>query len=308
MDQNKTRREMLEDLVTRGVLTESAAQDIEHAPKWSFSARELVSYLAAIIIAVGVIRILALAFQDASKGVISASLYVVSVGTGVASWKLSSGSTVRKRFAEVLELGSLGSFVGATAIVLTQVENLDGPWVGVVLSSIAALWGVYRCWNTVFSGTVALVVGIPALGGSLGTVTNTDSPWVTSVFTLVPGIILLWMGTRKIGVPILARFLGSLFYVIGTMPLGNDFSQGKFVPIIFGVALFVVGSKLLAPEMLIAGTFLIVAGIVMSVVRWVSNDLAQGLVIIATGLAMLGVLSVQMKRAVSQSKTGIPTA
>jgi hypothetical protein len=69
-----------------------------------------------------------------------------------------------------------------------------------------------------------------------------------------------------------------------------------------------VGSKLLAPEMLIAGTFLIVAGIVMSVVRWVSNDLAQGLVIIATGLAMLGVLSVQMKRAVSQSKTGIPTA
>jgi drug/metabolite transporter (DMT)-like permease len=60
--------------------------------------------------------------------------------------------------------------------------------------------------------------------------------------------------------------------------------------------------------MLIAGAFLIVAGIVMSVVRWINNDLAQGLVIIATGLAMLGVLSVQMKRAVSQSKTGTPTA
>jgi hypothetical protein len=47
---------------------------------------------------------------------------------------------------------------------------------------------------------------------------------------------------------------------------------------------------------------------VMSVVRWINNDLAQGLVIIATGLAMLGVLSAQMKRAVSRPKTGIPTA
>jgi hypothetical protein len=77
---------------------------------------------------------------------------------------------------------------------------------------------------------------------------------------------------------------------------------------VLGAVLFAAGSKLLAPEMLIAGAFLIVAGIVMSVVRWINNDLAQGLVIIATGLAMLGVLSVQMKRAVSRPKTGIPTA
>jgi hypothetical protein len=129
-----------------------------------------------------------------------------------------------------------------------------------------------------------------------------------SGFTLIPGIILLILGTRAIGVPILARVYGSLFYVIGTMPLGADLSNGKFIPIVMGAALFAVGSIMLAPEMLIAGAFLIVAGIVMSVVRWINNDLAQGLVIIATGLAMLGVLSAQMKRAVSRPKTGIPTA
>ena len=308
MEQNKTRREMLEDLVTQGVLTESAAKNIEHAPKWSFSIRELISYLASIIIAVGVVRILAIAFEDASEGVISAALYVVSVVTGIASWKLSSGSTIRKRFSEVLELGSLGSFVGATAIVLNQVEDLDGPWVGVALSAIPALWGVYRCWNTVFAGTVAVVIGIPAFGASLGAVTDSDTPWVMSGFTLIPGIILLILGTRAIGVPILARIYGALFYVIGTMPLGNDFSNGKFVPIVLGAALFAAGSMMLAPEMLIAGAFLIVAGIVMSVVRWINNDLAQGLVIIATGVAMLGVLSLQMKKVVSQPKTGIPTA
>ena len=308
MEQNKTRREMLEDLVTQGVLTDSTAKEIEHAPKWSFSIRELVSYLASIIIAVGVVRILAVAFEDASEGAISAALYVVALGTGVASWKLSSGSTIRKRFSEVLELGSLGSFVGASAIVLNQVEDLDGPWVGVVLSVIPALWGVYRCWKTIFAGTVAVVIGIPALGASLGAATNSDAPWVMSGFTLIPGIILLILGTQAIGVPILARIYGALFYVIGTMPLGNDFSNGKFVPIVLGAVLFAAGSRLLAPEMLIAGAFLIVAGIVMSVVRWVNNDLAQGLVIIATGVAMLGVLSLQMKKVVSQPKTGIPTA
>ena len=308
MEQNKTRREMLDDLVAQGVLTETTAIDIEHAPKWSFSIRELVSYLASIIIAVGVVRILAVAFEDASEGVISASLYVLFVGTGIASWKLSSGSTIRKRFSEVLEVGSLGSFIGATAIVLNQIENLDSEWVGVILSSVAALWGLYRCRDTVFAGTAIFVVAIPALGGSLGALTDSDSAWVMSVFNLVPGIILLILGTQAIGVPILARASGALFYVIGTMPLGVDLSNGKFIPIVMGSALFVVGSLLLAPEMLIAGAFLIVAGIVMSVVRWVSNDIAQGLVIIATGLAMLGILSLQMKRVFNRPKTGIPTA
>ena len=299
---------MLDDLVAQGVLTEKTAIDIEHAPKWSFSIRELVSYLASIIIAVGVVRILAVAFEDASEGVISAALYVLALGAGVASWKVSSGSTIRQRFSEVLELGSLGSFVGATAIVLNQIENLKSPWIGVILSAVASLWGLYRCRDTVFAGTAVIVVAIPALGGSLGALTDSDSAWVMSVFNLVPGIILLILGTQAIGVPVLARASGALFYVIGTMPLGADLSNGKFIPIVMGSALFVVGSLLLAPEMLIAGAFLIVAGIVMSVVRWVSNDIAQGLVIIATGLAMLGILSLQMKRVFSRPKTGIPTA
>jgi hypothetical protein len=308
MEQMKTRHELLEDLVAQGVLSRETSQSIEHAPKWSFTIRELVSYLASLIIAVGVIRILAIAFEDASEGAISAALYVVALGTGVASWKLSSGSIIRKRFSEVLELGSLGSFVGASAIVLNQLENLKSPWIGVSLSAIASLWGLYRCGKTVFAGTVAIVVGIPALGGSLGAVTDSDATWIMSSAALIPGIVLLIVGARAIGVPILARAVGSLFYIIGTMPLGVELSYGKFIPIVFGAVLFGVGSYMLAPEMLVAGTFLIVAGIVMSVVRWINNDLAQGLVIIATGVAMLGVLSLQMKKVVSQPKTGIPTA
>lgn len=298
---------MLEDLVTQGVLTDSTAKEIEHAPKWSFSIRELVTYLASLIISVGVIRILAIAFDDASEGAIMAALYVASVGTGIASWKLSSGSTIRKRFSEVLELGSLGSFVGATAIVLNQVEDLDGPWVGVALSAIPALWGVYRCWNTIFAGTVAVVIGIPVLFISLGGAIN-NNLFSISVVTLIPGVILLILGTRTIGVPIFARATGSLFYVIGSISLGNDFSQGQIIIVLFGAILFGVGSMRLAPEILVAGALLIVVGIVTLVGRWVNDPLVQGLVVIATGLAMLGVLSLQMKKVVSRPKTGTPTA
>lgn len=307
MEQQKTRTELLNDLVAVGKISEQQANDIETAPVWSFSMRELLSYLAAIIIAVGVIRILVVAFDDASEAAISASLYALSVVTGIAAWKLSSGSVVRQRFAEVLELGSLGSFIGATAIVLVQLEIHD-PIVGVVCSSLAIVWGAYRCRDAVFAGTVAVVAGIPALGGSLGAWTDTDNTWVIAAFTVIPGVILLILGTQSIGVPVLARAVGSLFYLFGTMPLGAELSYGKFIPILMGAALFAAGSILLAPEMLLAGTVLIVAGVVMTVVRWVSNDIAQGLVIIATGLAVLAVLSVQMKRAISRPRTEIPVA
>jgi hypothetical protein len=46
----------------------------------------------------------------------------------------------------------------------------------------------------------------------------------------------------------------------------------------------------------VAGAFCIVIGIVMSVNRWIENDTAQGLVIIGAGVAMLLVLTAQMKR------------
>lgn len=312
MEQRKTRGEMLDDLVAGGAITADHADAIDTAPVWSFSIKELVSYLASLIIAVGVVRILAVAFEDASETAISIALYVLSVALGVAAWKTSSGSIVRRRFSEVLEMGSLGSFVGASAVALSQ-TSIDGGWIGVMLSSVAILWGGLRCTRTMFVGTAALVVGVPALGGSLGSLTDSDSAWVMSLFNLVPGVVLLWLSMQRIGANLLASAAGSLFYVIGTIPLGADFSYGKPVPIVLGAALFALGSWRLAPEMLVAGSILVVVGVVMTVVRWVSNDIAQGLVIIATGLAVLGVLSWQMRRAVNRPKVtrpglGTPTA
>ena len=295
MEQRKSQNEVLDDLVAQGTITELQASEIADAPQWSFSVRELVTYLAALIIAVGVIRILAIAFEDASENVIVISLYVVSALTGIASWKLSDSQGIRRRFGEVLELGSLGSALGATGVLLSHTE-LRGETIALILMTISAAWGVFRCRDAQFAGTAAMCVGVNGIAISLGALIDSDRAWAAGGLMLLSGSFLIYMGTTKIGVPYFARAVGALFVVIGSITLGTDVANGRVIPIVAGIALFAIGATLLMPELLIAGAFCIVTGIVMTVNRWIHNDMAQGLVIIATGILMLIVLSAQMKR------------
>lgn len=307
MEQRKSQNEVLDELVEQGVITEEQACDIADAPQWSFSVRELITYLASLIIAVGVIRILAIAFQDASEGVIVAALYIVSLATGFASWKLSASKGMRQRFAEVLEMGSLGSALGATGVLLSHTE-LRGESVGLILMGTCLVWGIYRSRVTQFAGTFAMCVGANGVALSLGALLNSDRGWTAGLLMLMSGSFLIYMGTTKIGVPYFSRAVGALFVVIGSITLGADVANGRVIPIVVGIALFVVGTTLLAPELLIAGAFCIVTGIVMTVTRWINNDMAQGLVIIGTGVVMLIVLSAQMKRISNRQAPGIPAA
>jgi hypothetical protein len=295
MEQRKSQNEVLDDLVAQGTITELQASEIADAPQWSFSVRELVTYLAALIIAVGVIRILAIAFEDASENVIVISLYVVSALTGIASWKLSDSKGIRRRFGEVLELGSLGSALGATGVLLSHTE-LRGETIALILMTISAAWGIFRCRDAQFAGTAAMCVGVNGIAISLGALIDSDRAWAAGGLMLLSGSFLIYMGTTKIGVPYFARAVGALFVVIGSITLGTDVANGRVIPIVAGIALFAIGATLLMPELLIAGAFCIVTGIVMTVNRWIHNDMAQGLVIIATGVLMLIVLSAQMKR------------
>ena len=307
MEQRKSQNEVLDELVANGTITEHQASEIADAPLWSFSVRELVTYLAALIIAVGVVRILAIAFEDASEGIIVASLYAVSLAAALASWKLSSRSELQKRFAEVLELGSLGSALGATGVMLSHTD-LRGEAIGLILTSVGFIWGLYRCRETRFAGTVAMCIGANGVAITLGSLVNENRAWAAGLLMVASGSLLTFMGTTKIRARYLSRAVGSLFVVIGSITLGADIAYGRMIPIITGIAIFTAGTALLAPEMLVAGAICIVIGVVMTVTRWVSNDMAQGLVIIATGVVTLMVLSVQMKKISSQQATGTRVA
>lgn len=307
MEQRKSQNEVLDELVGRGTITEQQACEIADAPQWSFSVRELITYLASLIIAVGVIRILAIAFQDASEGIIVAALYMVSACTGIAAWKLSTSKGIRKRFSEVLEMGSLGSALGATGVLLSHTE-LRSESIGLILMGICAAWGFYRCRATQFAGTVAMCVGANGVAISSGALINADRQWPLGLLMITSGAFLIYTGTTKIGVSYFSRAVGSMFVVIGSITLGADIANGRVIPIVTGIAIFTVGATLLAPEMLVAGAICIIVGVVMTVTRWIHNDMAQGLVIIATGVLMLAVLSVQMKRISSQQSPGAQAA
>lgn len=307
MEQEKTQRELLDSLVTRGVIDADQADNIANAPRWSFSIRELVTYLGSLIIAAGVIRLLALAFKDASVGVIATALYVVAVLAGVASWKLSSGSEIRQRFAEVLELGALGAATGATGIVLDQAD-MRGEWIGFILSSAGAAWGLWRCTQTRFAGTFAMSFGVMGVAVALEEIINPDSQISGGLFILVAGVVVAGMGLRDIGARQIARAVGSLYIIIGSMNIASAEEWLRPTPIATGAVLFALGALLLAPEMLVAGAFCIVAGVIMTTVEWIDNEMAQGLVIIATGLVVLGALTIQMKRAVNRPTPGAQVA
>ena len=90
--------------------------------------------------------------------------------------------------------------------------------------------------------------------------------------------------------------------------LANEINGGEPLPIVTGALMFAAGSLLLTPEMLMVGAICVVAGIVMSVSEWVHNDMAQGFVIVGTGVAVLLVLSTQMRRVINRPKLGVPTA
>ena len=83
-ERRETQRQYLERLVQTGRLDRETADGIRLAPVWSLTIRELVSYLAGVIILSGFIRVIAEVFRGASKGAIATVLLVVAAGLAMS--------------------------------------------------------------------------------------------------------------------------------------------------------------------------------------------------------------------------------
>ena len=308
IEQRQTQRELFDDLISRGTLTKEQVNEIRTAPIWNVPVRELLGYLAGLIIAAGVIQIISVVFEDASKWAVVAALYAAAGVLGSLAWFLNRGQQWRQRLAEVFELAALGCLAGATGVVLDDAD-MRGEWIVLTLSSGGVIWGFIRASLSRFAGTLVLTASLPAFATALAAVIREDSTWLPGAFMVPAGVILLVMGNRDIGVDFIARAVGALYVLIGTMILGNGLDHPAYViPLVVGAVMFGAGTIVLAPELLLSGAFLVVAGVVITTNELISSEMARGLVIVATGLAMLAVLSVQMKRAVSRPETGTPTA
>ncbi|MFM9083552.1 MAG: hypothetical protein ACKOQ7_06665 [Actinomycetota bacterium] len=306
MEQRKTQREVLDDLVDTGRISAEEAHDISSAPMWTFSVRELVGYLAGLIIAAGAVQIISVVFEDASKWAVVTALYAVTVVAGLVAVQLRSRGSWQKRLAEILEAAAIGSALGATGIILDHVE-MRGEWIGFVLSGAASAWGLARTARSRFIGTVVMSWALPVFAIVVAQLIDDNSDWLSGVTMLVAAGVLLAAGNSPIGASFIARTIGSVYVIAGSATIGSGLdSPAHLIPIVTGALLFAAATTILAPEMLIAGAVCVVTGVVMTVSEWIEGDRARGLVIVATGLVMLGAVGWQMRRGVSRPMPGAP--
>jgi hypothetical protein len=311
MEQRKSQSEILEQLVSDGHLTSEQAKEIAQAPGLAVTARELVTYLAAILIAIGVAFMVAGLVVNVPQAGIAVLLYVVAVVVGYFSRKLSGAASEKRRVGEVLEIASVLATAVASGILL-DMTSMPSEWSLCILAIAAGTWGVLRASRSQFSGSIVMTASVPnAITASTETmnVSGNNHTLVVGLMLIAGGLGLISMGMRRIGLAFLPRAFGSLLIVIGSITLANVFTMGVggFIPIGVGVALFSLGSRERAPENLVAGAFSIIAGVILTVVYWLPGNILQGLAIIGCGVALLLVLRKQLARA-SQPEPDAPTA
>ena len=311
MDQRKSQDEVLKQFVSDGHLTSEQADEIAQAPILAFSARELVSYLAAILITIGVGFMVAGLVVNVPQAGIAVLLYVVAAVVAYFSRKLSLGTSEKQRAGDVLEIASVLAAVVATGILL-DMTSARSEWSACILAIVAGAWGAIRASRTQFSGSVLMTASVPVAimsSTSMMNLNGNSNSIVIGLLLMVGGLGLIYMGMRHIGFGLLPRAFGSLLIVIGSIMFVDVLPSGigGLIPLAIGAALFTLGSRERSPENLLAGALAIIVGVIMTVVHWLPGNLLQGLAIIGCGVALLLVLRKQLARA-NQPELDAPTA
>ena len=311
MEQRKSQDEVLKQFVSDGHLTSEQADEIAKAPILAVTARELVSYLAAILITIGVGFMVAGLVVNVPQAGIAVLLYVVAAALAFFSRKFSSATSEKQRVGEVLEIASVLAIAVASGILL-DMTSMRSEWYACILSIVAGTWGVVRASRSQFSGAVMATVSVPIAVMSSTSMMNLNgesNSIVIGLLLMAGGLGLIYMGMRHIGFGLLPRSVGSLLIVIGSITLRSGFPTGigGLIPLGMGAALFTLGSRERSPENLLMGALGIIVGVIMTVVYWLPGNLLQGLAIIGCGVVLLLVLRKQLARA-SQLKPDAPIA
>lgn len=289
-------RSVLADLVDRGRLTQPEADSIASAPRFTLPIREIVSYLAGLIVLVGVIRLIAAVLEDASKIAIAAVLYVVALITGFLAWRLHSRSGAWGRFAEVLELAALGS--GGLAIGLTLADlDLRDEWAAIIPAALVALWGIWRLRSSQFVSALSLPVSILVIAGQVASLVDWYEE-LGSIPIMVGGAVLIGLGLTRMRLAFIVRGVGAVAILGSSAALAGqrDGLDGLLPGLLLGVAIFALGSVRMWLDLILPGGVLIVLTVSIFIFRHVDNDVLQGVLVILIGLAVLAATTVVVRR------------
>lgn len=296
MEQRETQREVLGRLVEDGRITRDEADLIRTAPEWSVTASEMVSYLAGVVMLSGVIRIIAVAFRDASQVSIGAALTVAGAVLAVVAWKMPKKSDMLGRLAEVVEGGAM-VLLGAACGVFLDTADTKPELILMAIAVPVIAWGYVRSRVSVFVGSIALSVGVPLLAFSAGSLV-TDSTRMMGAVALASGVALWMLGQRSVGSAFIQRAAGCYFLLMGGFVLGSELGgAGKVIPVVVGAGLFAVGSRNLQFESLVAGAIAVTIGIAMAVGDWLPSEFTRGITTLVVGAVMFVAVGAQVRRA-----------
>lgn len=282
-----TQREIVEKLVADRRLSHEEGDDILHAPRLVLSFRETVGYLAAVIILVGVVRLVVALFEDASEALIAVLLYIVSAVTGFVAFRLEKKSGWRLHTGEILEMASIGSFVGAGAILLAGAD-VDGGWIAVAAGTVGAAWSLVRLPSSRFGASIMMVPSALAVCGGAIELLDIESG-LTAIPFVIAGSLLIALGQGRVGFSIFLRVAGVAMLVMSTPGFVDEYDgvNGLVPALAVGVLLFATGIQWSRLEQVGGGALIIVISISAFIFQNVENDVLQGVLVALVGLSAL---------------------
>jgi hypothetical protein len=280
--------EVLEELVSENRLAPEDSKRILKAPRFSFDVRELLYYLAALIMTVGVVRLVVVIFSDASTTAVIAALYLAALVFAALAWRLQRVQGWVARLGEVTELLAVLSCAIATGVLLREQLELSGEVAAIIPAAASAVWGVIRLRTSQFSATAVLIPSLLVTGGSAAALLDWEGP-PGALPVMVAASVLVFIGSLDLQWPLAFRVVGAYTLLI-TAPqwVGERGSVGGLaVTLSIGVALFVLGSLNMWIELLVVGGLTITIGISVFVFKNVDNEVLQGILVVAIGLLIV---------------------
>lgn len=292
----ETQRDVIDRLVSSHRLSFVEADEILNAPRFRIVWRELLSYIAVLVIGVGVIRLIAALFEEASETIIAFSLLGVSAVTAAIAFRLWRHVGWQRRAGEFSEILSAGTFVASGAMFLSNAD-VDGAIIAVSGGALGVVWSLLRIRFTEFSSAVIVIPSTIAI--CAGVVEWADLAFgIGAVPFLIGGSLLIGLGQGDYGAAVFIRVAG-VITVFSSVPQWLDKFSGLngLVPALaIGALLLWTGMQWNRIEQIVGGSAVTVISIVVYLVTNIENAVLQGVAIVMVGVAALVLTTLVVRR------------
>ena len=292
----RTQRDVVEHMVASRRISATEADEILNAPRFTIRWRELMSYIAVLVIGVGLVRLVIALFEEASETIIAFSLLGASIVSGAIAFQLWRHTGWRRRAGEFAEIVSIGTLIASGAMFLANAD-VDGAIIAVSGGSLGVAWSLLRIRFTEFSSTIVVIPSTLAVCGGVTAWADLDFGMSTIPF-LIGGSLLIGLGQGDFGGAFLIRSAGVVTVFFSVPQWIDEYSGlvGLLPALGIGALLLWTGMQWNRVEQIIGGAGVSVISIVVYVVNNVDNDVMQGVVIVAVGVAALVLTTLVVRR------------